>query len=60
MPTCVQNYPKMELKDIKGFGDKSIHEANMSINENDIFNNLEPKLRLILAKFVEEMKKDEN
>jgi len=49
---------KMELKDIKWFGDKSVHEANMSINENDIMNNLEPKLRLILAKMVEEMKKD--
>ena len=33
---------KGELKDVKWFGDKSVHEANMPINEQDILNNLEP------------------
>lgn len=47
---------KNELNDVKWFGDKASHEANMPINENDIITNLEPKLRLILTKFVEEIK----
>jgi hypothetical protein len=54
MPTFRQT--KQELTDVKWFGDKSVHEANMPINENDIRSNLEPKIRLILAKFVEELK----
>lgn len=55
MPTFKQ--AKGEFKDVKWFGDKSVHEANMPINEHDIIDNLEPKIRLILAKFVEEFKK---
>jgi len=47
---------KGELNDLKWFGDKASHEARMPINGQDITNNLEPKLRLILAKFVEELK----
>lgn len=47
---------KSELTDVKWFGDKASHEARMTINEDDIVKNLEPKLRLILAKFVEEIK----
>jgi len=42
---------------IKWFGDKAVHEANMPINEQDIVNILEPKIRLILAKFAEEIDK---
>jgi hypothetical protein len=53
MPTFRQ--AKSELKDVKWFGDKATHEASMPINEQDILNNLEPKLRLILAKFAEEL-----
>ncbi len=56
MPTFRQ--VKGELKDVKWFGDKSVHEANMPITKQDILNNLEPKLRLILAKFVEELEKN--
>ena len=47
---------KRELQDVKWFGDKASHEARMPINPQDISNNLEPKLRLILTKFVEELK----
>jgi len=46
---------KRELEDVKWFGDKATHEAQMKINSNDISNNLEPKLRLILTKMVEEL-----
>ena len=47
---------RKELEDVKWFGDKASHEAQMPINGQDISKNLEPKLRLILAKFVEELK----
>lgn len=50
------NQVKNEMNDVKWFGDKATHEANMPINEQDISHNLEPKLRSILAKFVEEIK----
>jgi len=46
---------KGELRDVKWFGDKATHEAQMPINEHDISTNLEPKMRLILTKFVEEL-----
>jgi hypothetical protein len=54
MPSLSQ--VKTEFNDVKWFGDKASHEANMPINEQDISVILEPKLRLILAKFIEEMK----
>lgn len=47
---------KRELDGVKWFGDKATHEAQMPISAQDISNNLEPKLRLILAKFVEQLK----
>ncbi len=50
------NQVRSELNDVKWFGDKASHEANMTINESDVTTNLEPKLRLILTKFVEEIK----
>ncbi|MDE1769380.1 MAG: hypothetical protein KGI28_02345 [Thaumarchaeota archaeon] len=50
------NQVRSELNDVKWFGDKASHEANMAINESDVTTNLEPKLRLILTKFVEEIK----
>jgi len=55
MPTFKQT--KEDMKMIKWFGDKAVHEANMPINEQDIVNILEPKIRLILAKFAEEIDK---
>lgn len=49
------NQIRNELEDVKWFGDKASHEANMPFNRQDITTRLEPKLRLILVKFVEEI-----
>ena len=47
---------KRELDHVKWYGDKASHEAQMPFNEQDITKILEPELRLILTKFVEEIK----
>lgn len=54
MPSLKQ--VKNELNHVKWFGDKASHEAQMPFNEQDISKILEPELRLILTKFVEEIK----
>ena len=46
---------KKELESIKWFGDKATHVPKMPIMKKDITNNLEPNLRLILTKMVEEL-----
>lgn len=47
---------KKELESIKWFGDKATHVSKMPIMKKDITNNLEPNLRLILTKMIEELK----
>lgn len=47
---------KKELESIKWFGDKATHVPKMPIMKKDITNNLEPNLRLILTKMIEELK----
>lgn len=49
------NQVKEELELLKWFGDKATHEVQMPFKARDISNNLEPKLRLILTKMVEEL-----
>jgi len=41
---------------VKWFGDNATHEVKMPIMKKDISNNVEPILRLFLAKMVEELK----
>jgi len=46
---------KEELELIKWFGDKATHQNKMPFSKKDISDNLEPKLRLVLTKMVEEL-----
>jgi len=46
---------RSELNQVKWFGDKATHEAQMPFNEHDIAIKLEPELRLIFTKMAEEM-----
>ncbi len=46
---------KEELELVKWFGDQATHQNKMPFSKKDISNNLEPKLRLILVKMVDEL-----
>jgi len=44
---------KDDLNIVKWFGDKATHQALMPVYEKDILDNLEPKMRLFLVKYIE-------